>query len=181
MEAATALGEAIAQRKIGVVYGGGSLGLMGAVSSAARMGGSEVLGITTENFAVRETIPDTDPLLYVAETMHERKTWMSKMSDAFIALPGGIGTLEEIIEMWTWAQTGESAKRVCAFYNVNGFYDKLIEYADHVIDQGFMEAKHKDLIIVSNDPEELLDQVTAFVQEHKSWAYPESGILKNLI
>src|SRR5262245_13303074 len=128
--AAVELGALLAERRIGLVYGGAASGLMGAVAEATRAAGGEVIGVIPRalvEWAVAHTgLSD----LRIVSTMHERKALMAELSDGFIALPGGIGTLEEMFEVWTWAQLGSHSKP-CALLNVGGFYDRLLAFLDH--------------------------------------------------
>lgn len=136
--AATRLGTLLAERGIGLVYGGAAVGLMGAVADAAIAAGGSVTGVIPQALVEREVAHTGLPDLRVVGSMHERKALMAELSDAFIALPGGIGTLEEIFEVWTWTQLGSHAKP-CAVLNIEGFYDKLLGFLDHVVDEAFLK------------------------------------------
>lgn len=129
------LGSLLAHNNIGLVYGGASIGLMGAVADATLEAGGHVIGVIPHALVGREIAHSNLPDLRVVDSMHERKAMMAELSDAFIALPGGIGTFEELFEVWTWTQLGAHAKP-CALLNVDGFYDKLLDFIDHVVDQG---------------------------------------------
>lgn len=126
----------MAERNIGLVYGGAAVGLMGAVADAAMAAGGEVIGVIPRSLVEREVAHKGLPDLRIVGSMHERKALMAELSDAFIALPGGIGTLEELFEVWTWTQLGAHAKP-CALLNVLGFYDKLLAFLDHVVENRF--------------------------------------------
>jgi uncharacterized protein (TIGR00730 family) len=153
--AAAALGTLLARRGIGLVYGGASIGLMGAAADAALEAGGEVIGVIPRALAEREVAHTGLADLRVVGSMHERKALMAELSDAFIALPGGAGTLEELFEVWTWAQLGSHAKP-CALLNVGGFYDRLLGFLDHVVDEAFLKPAHRDMLLVADEPETLL-------------------------
>lgn len=157
-EAARALGKALASQGIGLVFGGGSIGLMGVLADAALAAGGEVTGVIPQALVDRELAHHGCTTLHVTKSMHERKALMADLSDGFIALPGGIGTLEEMFEIWTWAQLGDHAKPV-ALLNVGGFYDPLIAFLDGVVAAGFLAPEHRALLIVAADIDELLDRL----------------------
>ena len=154
-EAATRLGRLLAMRRIGVVYGGASVGLMGTVADAALAAGGEVIGVIPRALMDRELGHRKLTALHVVESMHARKRMMADLSDAFVALPGGAGTLEEICEIWTWAQLGDHEKP-CGLLNVAGFYDKLVAFLDHATTEGFMRAEHRGMLTAANTGEALL-------------------------
>lgn len=159
--AAAQVGNALAQAGIGLVYGGGVIGLMGVVADAALAAGGEVIGIIPDGLMRRE-VGHRGPIdLRVVRSMHERKAMMADLSDGFVALPGGIGTFEELFEVWTWAQLGDHAKP-CALLNVARFYDPLIAFIDQVTEAGFMKAKHRDMLMVESDFGILLDRIRAY-------------------
>ena len=153
---AAALGAEIARRGYGLVYGGGNLGLMGAVSRAAYAGGAAVNGIIPRPLAAKEIAGDTIGHIEVVETMHQRKARMAELADAFITLPGGIGTLEELFETISWIQLGIHTKPM-GLLNMNGFFDPLRQMLDHQIDQGFIAARYRKLLVVAEEPAELID------------------------
>lgn len=136
-KAARDFGAMLANRGIGLVYGGGSLGLMGQVAEGASAAGGEVIGVIPEALREHEGEPHDLSDLHVVSTMHERKALMAELSDGFVALPGGIGTCEELFEVWTWSQLGYHAKP-CALLNVNGFFDGMRQFIDHMVTQGFL-------------------------------------------
>jgi uncharacterized protein (TIGR00730 family) len=157
-EDARALGKLFAERGIGLVYGGASVGLMGAIADAVLKAGGAVFGVIPESLQRREIAHLDLTELHVVPSMHARKLLMSDLSDAFVALPGGIGTLEELFEVWTWAQLGLHAKPV-ALLNLRGFYDPLLQFLDQVVSRGFMPAAHRDTLIVESQAEALLDRL----------------------
>jgi hypothetical protein len=160
-EAAARLGRALAGRGLALVYGGGRVGLMGVVADAALAAGGKVTGVIPEALATRELAHATLSDLQVVGSMHERKARMSELSDGFIALPGGIGTLEEWFEVWTWSQLGFQPKP-CALLNVAGYYDHLLAFLDHMTGERFLNEAHRGMAIVDDDPERLLDRLAAW-------------------
>ena len=161
MTAASAFGTSLARRGIGLVYGGASVGLMGAVADAVLQAGGDVIGVIPQALVAKEVAHYGLDDLRVVGSMHERKALMAELADGFVALPGGIGTFEELFEVWTWAQLGDIAKP-CALYNVAGFYDGLTAFLDNVVTQGFMKALHRDMLIVADEAEALLDRLAAY-------------------
>ena len=153
---ASALGTEIARRGYGLVYGGGNLGLMGAVSRAAHSGGATVYGIIPGPLAAKEIAGETIGNIEVVETMHQRKARMAELADAFITLPGGFGTLEELFETISWIQLGIHSKPM-GLLNVNGFYDQLRQMLEHQIDQGFIPFRYHQLLVIEEDPSALID------------------------
>lgn len=160
-KAAQDLGAALARRQLGLVYGGGDVGLMGLLADACMAAGGDVTGVIPRFLMDREVGHRGLSELHIVETMHERKALMADRSDAFIALPGGIGTMEELFEAWTWSQLGEHAKPV-ALLEVEGYFAPLRSFVDHMVDQGFLRARHRDLLLVDDDPERLLDRLLAW-------------------
>jgi len=159
--AATALGTALADAGIGVVYGGASVGLMGAVADAALGRGGEVIGVIPQSLVDKELAHKGLNDLRVTGSMHERKALMADLSDGFIALPGGVGTLEELFEIWTWAQLGFHKKGV-GLLNVEGFYDRLIGFLDHVAAEQFMKQPHRAMLLVEREPAALIAALQAY-------------------
>ncbi len=153
--AAEGLGSAFAARGIGLVYGGASVGLMGSLADAVLAGGGEVIGVMPRALHEREIGHAGLDDLRVVGSMHERKALMAELSDGFIALPGGAGTLEELFEVWTWAQLGHHRKP-CALYNVDGYYDGLAAFLDHIVDERFLKPVHRDMLIVERELDALL-------------------------
>ena len=158
---AAELGRTLAQRGIGVVYGGGRVGLMGMLADATLAAGGEVIGVIPQPLLDREHGHRGLTELRVVETMHERKALMADLSDGFVALPGGIGTLEEIFEAWTWAQLGVHRKP-CGLLDVGGFFTPLVGFLDHVVDTGFLNAASRAMLAVAASPEELLARFSAY-------------------
>ena len=160
-EAAAALGATLAGRGIGLVYGGGRTGLMGAVADGCRAAGGHVTGIIPGFLEQKEVAHHEIDDLRVVGSMHERKTLMAELSDGFIALPGGIGTFEELFEIWTWSQLGQHRKP-CGLLNVSGFYDRLVEFLDGVVADGFLKEDHRRTLITDTDAGHLLDAFAAY-------------------
>jgi uncharacterized protein (TIGR00730 family) len=159
-EAATALGRLFAERGIQLVYGGGNVGLMGTVAQAVMAAGGEVVGIIPQALLAREKGHRGVTRLEVVSTMHERKARMAELSDGFIALPGGYGTLEEFCEILTWSQLGIHAKPV-ALLNVSGFFNPLLDLFEHSQREGFLRPEHRHLVIVEDAPGPLLAAMQA--------------------
>lgn len=156
--AAAALGRELALREIGLVYGGASVGLMGVVADATLEAGGEVVGVIPGALAAREIAHRGLTKLHVVESMHERKALMASLCDGFIALPGGIGTLEELFEVWTWAQLGLHGKPV-ALLNVRGYYDPLLAFLDASVTEGFVRPEVRAMLLTHAAPTNLLDLV----------------------
>jgi len=155
-QTAAATGELIARRGLGLVYGGGRVGLMGVLADSALRAGGRVIGVITQALQDREVAHDGLTELQVVRTMHERKAMMARLSDAFLVLPGGIGTMEEFFEVWTWGQLGEHAKP-CGLVNVAGYFDGLIGFLDQMVAEGFLKPKHRAMLIVAQSSAEALD------------------------
>lgn len=160
-EGARALAHALVARDWGLVYGGASIGLMGLVADTVLQLGGRVVGVIPEALARKEVAHAGLTQLHVTQSMHERKTLMAELSDGFIAMPGGIGTFEEIFEIWTWAQLGIHAKP-CGLLNVAGYYDALTTFLDHATHEQFMKPPHRSLLIVEPEPVALLDRFDRF-------------------
>lgn len=159
-DAAERLGRALARRGLGVVYGGGNVGLMGVVADAALAAGGEVIGVIPEALMAWEVGHLGLTRLHVVGSMHERKALMAELADGFIALPGGIGTLEELFEMWTWGQLGYHRKPL-ALLDVAGYFSQLEGFIDHMVAEGFLKAAHRAFILNDADPERLLDRFSS--------------------
>jgi uncharacterized protein (TIGR00730 family) len=162
MQAAEELGSLFVESRIGLVYGGASIGLMGAVADAVLRGGGEVIGVIPQFLVDKEVAHKGLKDLRITSSMHERKALMAELSDGFIAMPGGIGTLEETFEVWTWKQLGHHSKP-CALLNVEGFYDGLILFLDTVLKEGFLKDVHRNMLITENDPKTLLANMVSYV------------------
>lgn len=160
LEAARELGSTLAQRGIGLVYGGAHLGLMGAVAVAAMAAGGRVTGVIPESMMAREIAHTGLSELRVVSTMHQRKALMADLSDAFIALPGGFGTLDEFCEVLTWSQLGIHEKH-CGLLNVAGYYDPLLALLDRAVEEGLLRAANRDLVLVETSPGALVDRLGA--------------------
>jgi len=161
LRAADAVGQAVARRGLTLLYGGASVGVMGGVANAALAIGGRVIGVIPEALVSREVAHSGLPELKVVGSMHQRKAMMGDLSDGFIALPGGIGTLEEFFEVLTWAQLGIHRKP-CGLLNVAGYYDRLLDFIDYAVSQGFVTPEQRGLVLVEEDPEALLDQMDAY-------------------
>jgi uncharacterized protein (TIGR00730 family) len=161
LEAARAVGAALAERGIGVVYGGGRLGLMGAVADSALAAGGEVIGVIPEALVAAEVAHRGCTELHVVSGMHERKALFTELSDGFLTLPGGVGTMDELWEAISWAQLGYHEKPV-GVLNVAGFYDALIEFNAHMIGTGFIRAQHAGIMIAGDDLDTLLKRMAAY-------------------
>lgn len=153
--AARRTGELLAHERIGVVYGGGQVGLMGALADAALAAGGEVIGVIPEALVARELAHQGLTELRVVASMHERKALMAELSDGFMALPGGYGTSEEFCEVLTWAQLGLHRKP-CGLLNVQGYYNPLLALFDHAVAEEFVSPAHRALVLQEEDPERLL-------------------------
>ena len=158
--AAQRLGRLLGERGWQLVYGGGNAGLMGTVANAALGAGGSVVGVIPHSLMDRELGHKSLNELHVVDTMHQRKQMMAERADAFVALPGGIGTFEELFEVWTWRQLGYHDKPV-GLLNVAGYYDGLLQFLDHATSQGFIPPAQRGLLEVSADPAELLDRLAA--------------------
>lgn len=153
--AARNLGSVLADSGIGLVYGGASVGVMGALADAVLQGGAEVTGVNPRALATREVAHGGLTKLHIVESMHERKAKMAELSDAFVALPGGWGTMEEIFEALTWAQLGLHRKP-CGLLNVAGYFDHLQTFLEHTMSEFFVNPEYRQMLIFEDSPEELL-------------------------
>ncbi len=161
-DAARAMGAEIARRGMVLVYGGGAVGLMGIVADAALAAGGEVHGIIPRALREKEVGHYNLTRLEIVETMHIRKARMAELSDGFIAMPGGIGTFEELFEIWTWGQLGIHDKPL-AFLNVAGFYDPLASFLDNTVEAGFLKQAHRAMAMTDTQPATLLDRMEQYV------------------
>lgn len=161
MQLARHVGQTLAQRGIGVVYGGGKAGLMGAVANAALNAGGEVIGVIPKALVEMEVANPACTQLHVVETMHQRKQLFTDLSDGFVTLPGGVGTLDELWEAVSWAQLGYHRQPV-GLLNAFGYYDGLLDFNRKMAEVGFVRAAHRDILIVGETLEELLDKMAAY-------------------
>ena len=160
-QAALVVGRLLCQRGIELVYGGGNVGLMGVVANACLSDGGRVIGVIPKALADKELAHAGLTELRVVSSMHERKSVMADLSDAFLSLPGGFGTWEEFFEVLTWSQLGIQQK-ACGLLNVNGYYDSLLAMADRAVSEGFVREGHRDLLLSDADPERLLDRLSKY-------------------
>jgi uncharacterized protein (TIGR00730 family) len=161
VEEAKHLGRLLAQREIHLVYGGGSIGLMGTIADAVIAEGGHVIGVIPEKLAHKEIVHQGAQEMHIVDTMHTRKAKMATLSDAFIAMPGGYGTFEELFEVITWAQIGIHKKPI-GLLNVEGYFDALLQFIDHSIAEGFVHPDHRALIVSATDPQSLLDALDTY-------------------
>lgn len=159
--AAHQLGQMLAERGLGLVFGGAHVGIMGQVAAGALDGGGEVIGVIPELFMDKGVAHERLTQLHVVASMHERKALMADLSDGFVALPGGIGTLEEFFEVLTWGQIGLHHKP-CGLLNVCNYYDQLLAFLDHVSAERLMKAEHRRTVVVAEEPGALLDLLIAY-------------------
>ena len=157
-DAARVLAQALVAHNIALVYGGGNVGLMGVIADEVLRLGGDVTGVIPQALMAREVGHTGLTRLFVVKDMHERKAMMAQLSDGFIAMPGGMGTLEELFEMLTWSQLGIHAKPI-GLYNINGFYDGLIAFVAHQREHGFVRAEHAALMLADTDAGALLRQL----------------------
>ena len=150
-------GNALCERGIEVVYGGSSVGLMAVLADTMLEAGGGITGVILRMLVDREVANTALSDLRIVESMHERKSLMAELADGFVALPGGIGTLEEFFEIWTWAQLGMHEKP-CGLLNVAGYFDPLLSFLDRAVDEGFVRQVHREMVIVESDPEALIDK-----------------------
>jgi len=171
--AARLLGYEMASRGLGLVYGGASIGMMGAVADAVLERGGQAIGVIPYSLATKEVSHDGLDELIVVDSMHERKARMAELSDGFIALPGGWGTIEEIFEMLTWAQLGFHEKP-CGLLNVASYYDPLFAFLENAIEQQFVKEAYRPMIMMDEAPAELLDRFNEYrAPKVKKWIGPE--------
>ena len=155
-EAARSLGTTLAERGVTLVYGGARVGLMGTLADAAMQAGGEVVGVMPRALVEREISHTGLTELHIVGSMHERKALMAELSEGFVALPGGSGTLEEFFEVLTWAHLGEHRKP-CGLLNVSGYYDPLLALFEHMVEEGFLTEEHRAMVLVGFETTELLD------------------------
>ena len=169
--AARGMGQTLARRGIDLVYGGGRVGLMGALADAALLAGGAVIGVIPQSLVNREIQHCGLTQLHIVQTMHERKTRMAELADGFIALPGGAGTFEEIFEQWTWAQLGIHHKP-CGFLNTNGYFDPLREVISRMAGEGFLRPEHASMLVFDTEPATILDAFRDYSAPAAKWQAP---------
>ncbi len=160
-DTAKQLGRVLVKNNIGLVYGGGNVGLMGEIAHTVVEEGGEVIGVIPKALFDKEVAYTTLPDLRVVNSMHERKSLMVELSDGFIALPGGLGTIEEFFEVLTWAQLGIHEKP-CGILNINGYFDHLIEFLNYIVSQKFVNKVHQSMILIDNDPVKLIKKLESY-------------------
>ncbi|MDR6903562.1 TIGR00730 family Rossman fold protein [Rhizobium miluonense] len=165
---AQSVGQSLALLGVEIVYGGGRVGLMGAVADAALSKGGRVSGIIPRLLVERETAHTGLTRLHVVENMHERKAKIAEIAEAFIALPGGAGTFEEIVEQWTWGQLGIHQKP-CAFLNVKGYFDPIKSMIENMVSEGFIQRDHADMLTFSDDLGVLLERFKNYIPPPRKW------------
>ena len=168
MESASLVGKWLAENGIGIVYGGGRVGLMGAVADSALAHGGHVTGVIPKSLLEREIAHTGLSDLQVVDNMHQRKSRMAELSSSFIALPGGAGTAEEIFEQWTWAQLGIHNKP-CAFMNINHFYDPLSVMVRQMVSEGFMKQEYADMLLFSEDLPVIIEYFKGYTAPVSKW------------
>ncbi|MBO9474772.1 TIGR00730 family Rossman fold protein [Shimia sp. R10_1] len=161
LQGATEAGAALAARDLTLVYGGGKVGLMGAVADGAMAAQGRAIGVMPQHLVAREIAHTGLSELIVVDTMHERKAKMSEMADGFLVLPGGAGTLEEAFEQWTWAQIAVHEKPI-GFLNINGYFDSMLCMVDDMVAAGFINARYREMLIVEPDPGAILNRFAAY-------------------
>ncbi len=159
--AAQELARALVRRELGLVYGGGHVGLMGILARAVLEEGGRVIGVIPRGLVDRELAFTGLADLRVVGTMHERKALMADLADGFVALPGGLGTIEEFFEVLTWGQLGMHHKP-CGLLDVSGYYSRLMSFLDHTVDEGFVRPEHRAMVLLNEDPEALLEGLVAY-------------------
>ncbi|HET9911309.1 MAG TPA: TIGR00730 family Rossman fold protein [Anaerolineales bacterium] len=161
LQAATQLGHTLAGKNIGLVYGGAKVGMMGRIAEAVLEKKGEVIGVIPKGLVEKEVSFTGLADLRVVDSMHERKAIMAELADGFIALPGGLGTLEEFFEVVTWAQLGLHLKP-CGLLNVRHYYNKLMDFLDHMVKEKFIELEHRSMILIDEDPDRLIQRFAAY-------------------
>ena len=166
--AARELGQLLAKRGIGLVYGGGNVGLMGELADAVLDAGGRAIGVIPQQLVDREIAHGGLTELHVVEDLHQRKALMAELADAFLTLPGGVGTMEELFEVWSWGRLGLHSKP-CGLLNVNGYFDSLRTLTDQMVTEGFLEPVHRELLLIEEQPSVLLDRLVAYATP-RSWS-----------
>ena len=168
-EGSISLAELIGHRQQSIVYGGASVGLMGVMADTVLKTGQSVIGVMPKALVNKELQHSGLTQLHQVDTMQQRKAKMAELADAYIAMPGGVGTLEEIFEVWTAGQLGFHHK-ACAFYNIDGYYDELIKFIQNMVAKGFMQQTFLDKLIVESDPQKLLDAISDYQPPKDKWS-----------
>ena len=161
IEAARSFGKLLAERGIGIVYGGSNVGLMAALADVMAEERGDIIGVIPQMLVEREVANTSLSDLRIVGSMHERKAMMAELADGFVALPGGIGTLEEFFETWTWGQLGMHTKP-CGLLNVAGYFDPLLEFLDRAVAEKFVRDVHRAMVVVESDPSELLERFESY-------------------
>jgi len=175
------LGALLAARGLTLIYGGGNVGMMGQIADAVLENGGAVTGVIPQAIADMEVAHTGLSDLRVVDSMHARKALMAELSDGFIAMPGGLGTIEEFVEVLTWAQLGFHEKP-CGLLNIHGYYDRLLTFIDHVANQQFIQPAHRDLILVDEEPAALLEKFSGYRAPHidkAAWALEMNSAFDN--
>lgn len=159
--AARILAKSLVDRDIKLIYGGASVGIMGLIADTVLQLGGQAVGVIPDALVQKEVAHKNLTELHVTQSMHERKTLMAELSDGFIAMPGGIGTLEEIFEIWTWAQLGFH-KKPCGLLNIEGYFDSLTTFLNHAVEEQFIKTPHRSMLLIDADPEKLLDRFASY-------------------
>ena len=160
--AARELGELLAKRGIGLVYGGGNVGLMGELADAVLDAGGRAIGVIPQQLVDREIAHGGLTELHVVENLHQRKALMAELADAFLTLPGGVGTMEELFEVWSWGRLGLHSKP-CGLLNVDGYFDSLRTLIDQMVTEGFLESEYREMLLIEEQPNVLLDRLATYV------------------
>jgi len=169
------LGEVLTKHNIGLVYGGANVGLMGAIANSVLKNNGEVIGVIPHFLQQKEIAYNNLSQFYLVDTMHERKNKMNDLSNGVIAMPGGFGTLEEFFEMLTWAQLGLHQKPI-GILNISGFYDELLNFIDTMVNKGFLKNVNRDMILVSDQPDVLIEKMKAYKAPNVSkWITKETN------
>ncbi|MEM9643952.1 MAG: TIGR00730 family Rossman fold protein [Planctomycetota bacterium] len=174
VDAAKSLANSLVERKLTLVYGGASVGIMGSIADEVLRLGGDVIGVIPESLVRHELAHQQLTELRVTKTMHERKSIMAELSDGFVAMPGGIGTLEELFEIWTWAQLGFHQKP-CGLLNTERYFEPLLQFLDHMVAEQFVTCEHRAMLVAEATPEALLDRFESYdAPQTEKWIASES-------
>lgn len=177
-QAAICLGRELVKHDIDLVYGGGDVGLMGIIADTVMSAGGEVIGVIPEFLARKEVAHNELTELRIVQSMHERKAMMSDLSDGFIALPGGIGTFEELFEVLTWQQLGIQPKP-CAILNTCGYFEQLLNLLDHAVTEEFLKPVHRDMLVIGESAESLIELLMKYEHSHTDKWIDKTGIIES--